>query len=173
MKSWSESNVFGRTALILYREATRLVEMLPEPADARPWRCHEVARAVGDHLGLSVVDGKCGPVEHSWLYLPPELAEVCSYGAILDGCSYGAILDVYAIGSLPQVQLRDASRTVSQTYVAEKIRNDIRGDAMYALRSFLIEFAAPQTPAVRQAVNLAMRSTKIPFPYRAADCGVD
>lgn len=58
-------------------------------------RCHELARAVqivtydSGHT-LVVVDGKCGPIEHSWL--------------MTDG---GRILDPYAPGRLPAVQLVD------------------------------------------------------------------
>jgi hypothetical protein len=59
-------------------------------------RCHELARAVhqvvyddGKYM-LDVVDGKCGPVEHSWLRL-----------------SDGVILDPYVPGRLPAVQIVD------------------------------------------------------------------
>lgn len=58
-------------------------------------RCHELARAV--HLvvherehKIDVVDGKCGPIEHSWLRF-----------------SDGVILDPYAPGRMPAVQMID------------------------------------------------------------------
>jgi hypothetical protein len=59
-------------------------------------RCHEVARIVGLLLDLPVVDGKYGAVDHSWLILNAYRSKAC-------------ILDVYSVGSLPMVQLRDAS----------------------------------------------------------------
>jgi hypothetical protein len=73
-------------------------------------RCHELARAVHrvvgepDHL---VVDGKCGPIEHSWLYL-----------------SDGVILDPYVPGRMPAVQLVDL--VVGTAYRPGDPRDDIR-----------------------------------------------
>jgi hypothetical protein len=58
-------------------------------------RCHELARAVhlvvyeSEHK-LVVIDGHCGPIEHSWL---------C--------CSDGVIVDTYTPGRLPAVQILD------------------------------------------------------------------
>lgn len=96
MRSYSETSGFTDRAQDLLREAQGIVSLIPDPAEGRPcWRCHEVAHAVGDLLGLKVVDGMFGSVEHSWLVIP-------------DGCSKrdgDAILDVYAVGVLPQVLL--------------------------------------------------------------------
>ena len=73
-------------------------------------RCHELARAVylvvQDHK-LELMDGKCGPVEHSWLVL-----------------SDGAILDPYVPGRLPAVQLIDP--IVASLYRPGDPRDDIR-----------------------------------------------
>lgn len=75
-------------------------------------RCHELARAV--HLvvyehahKLLVIDGKCGPIEHSWLYLEDHV-----------------ILDPYAPGRLPAVQLVDL--VVGTAYKPGAPRDDIR-----------------------------------------------
>lgn len=75
-------------------------------------RCYELARAV--HLvvhehehKLLVIDGKCGPIEHSWLYI-----------------SDGVILDPYAPGRLPAVQLVDL--IVGSAYKPGTLRADIR-----------------------------------------------
>ena len=73
-------------------------------------RCHELARAV--HLVIAcehaiVVDGKCGPIEHSWIYL-----------------SDGVILDPYVPGRLPAVQLIDL--VVGTAYRPGPMRSDIR-----------------------------------------------
>lgn len=75
-------------------------------------RCHEVARAVQRVLAaqpheLVVVDGKCGPIEHSWLR-----------------CRDGVILDPYAPGRLPAVQLIDP--IVGTAYRPGVPRTDIR-----------------------------------------------
>src|SRR5437763_1419140 len=75
-------------------------------------RCHELARAV--HLvvhareyKLVVVDGKCGPIEHSWIHL-----------------SDGVILDPYVPGRMPAVQLVDL--VVGTAYRPGAPRDDIR-----------------------------------------------
>ena len=73
-------------------------------------RCHELARAVRivvDVDKLEVIDGCCGPIEHSWLR-----------------CSDGAILDAYAPGRLPAVQLVDP--LVGASYRPGSPRRDIR-----------------------------------------------
>ena len=76
-------------------------------------RCHELARAVhlvvyarGEHK-LDVVDGKCGPIEHSWLRF-----------------SDGVILDPYAPGRMPAVQIVDP--IVGTAYRPGVPRSDIR-----------------------------------------------
>lgn len=75
-------------------------------------RCHELARAV--HLvvydreyKLAVVDGKCGPIEHSWLRF-----------------SDGVILDPYVPGRVPAVQIVDP--IVGTAYRSDAARRDIR-----------------------------------------------
>lgn len=73
-------------------------------------RCHELARAVQRVLGdgsLTVVDGHCGPVEHSWLRFPD-----------------GSILDPYVPGRLPAVQIVDG--IVAAAYRVGEARRDIR-----------------------------------------------
>jgi Bacterial dnaA protein helix-turn-helix len=72
-------------------------------------RCHELARAihvvVADRM-LTVEDGLCGPVEHSWLRF-----------------SDGLILDAYVPGRLPSVQVVDS--IVGAMYRAGSARTDI------------------------------------------------
>lgn len=128
MRSYSETNVFSNEALNAFKAAERMVRALPDhPAGGEPWRCHEVARVIGDWTGLEVVDGHYGAVEHSWLTLE-------------DGKT---ILDVYAVGSLPQVRLVHASPLLPHTalYRPGVPRNDIRHEAILTLRAFL--FLAP------------------------------
>ena len=92
---------------------------------ARSWgnelRCHELARAVhrvalsdGTRSwivraadDLTVIDGKCGPIEHSWL-----------------GFSDGVILDPYVPGRMPAVQIIDS--IVGTAYRPGDPRTDIR-----------------------------------------------
>lgn len=73
-------------------------------------RCHELARAIricAPEHALAVVDGKCGPVEHSWLRF-----------------SDGVILDVYVPGRLPAVQILDP--LVGIAYAPGVDRDEIR-----------------------------------------------
>jgi len=81
-------------------------------------RCHELARAVhvivaDEEPKLVVVDGKCGPIEHSWLALPD------------------AIIDPYVPGRLPAVQIVDP--IVALDYRPGKRRSDIRQAIVAAL----------------------------------------
>ena len=73
-------------------------------------RCHELARAahlVIDDPKLYVIDGKCGPIEHSWLRF-----------------SDGVILDPYVPGRLPSVQIVDP--IVGTAYRSGTPRVDLR-----------------------------------------------
>jgi hypothetical protein len=73
-------------------------------------RCHELARAVReviDDSSIVVVDGRCGPIEHSWLFVEAAV-----------------ILDVYVPGRLPAVQLVDL--IVGTAYRPGLERADIR-----------------------------------------------
>ena len=75
-------------------------------------RCHELARAIHHVIGdrtLVVVDGHCGPVEHSWLR-----------------CADGVIIDAYVPGRLPSVQIVDT--IVAGPYRPGPERRDIRGE---------------------------------------------
>jgi hypothetical protein len=115
--------------------ATTVTEALYESmtgkpiAAPRPLRCHELACAVAHRLGdeysgvahngsFVLVDGKYGPVDHSWI----EWKTAPS--------GYRRILDVYAVGRLPMVQLIDASTLLQHQglpYVrSEKKRDDFR-----------------------------------------------
>jgi len=68
-------------------------------------RC--IALYVLDH-GLVVVDGKCGPIEHSWLVFGD-----------------GTIVDPYVPGRMPAVQLVDAF-VATRLYYPGADRSDIR-----------------------------------------------
>lgn len=90
-------------------------------------RCHELARAVhrvvGSHQAkLVVVDGHCGPIEHSWLL-----------------CADGVILDVYAPGRLPAVQIVDA--LVGSAYRPGAARRDIM---QWIVDQLVVEMRAAQ-----------------------------
>ncbi|MHA1573147.1 MAG: hypothetical protein ACTSX8_04065 [Alphaproteobacteria bacterium] len=87
MKGYAEEEVFDERMMQLHREAQRLVASLPRDRRSK-LRCHELARAVGRVLQLTVVDGKYGVVEHSWLSVTDTV-----------------ILDVYVPGRAPMVQL--------------------------------------------------------------------
>jgi len=97
MITYAERRCFQSIHTKLFRHARKYVTRIPDYW-GNELRCHELARAVHAVLHelhepgykLEVVDGRCGPVEHSWL-----------------SWSDGVILDVYAPGRLPAVQLVD------------------------------------------------------------------
>ncbi len=131
MRSYSETNVFSDSARWLLARAQEIVSALPDPAPGRDLlRCHEVARVVARRLvararDLEVVDGKFGPVDHSWIEIvdPPRRL----------------ILDVYAVGSLPQVQLHEATALLPhwRTYSRGDERDDVREDVIQELDAAL------------------------------------
>lgn len=89
------ANDFTRADLDVLRDATSIVDALPNPPKGKPaLRCHEVARVVGKLLRLRVIDCKLGAMEHS-VCLVREASK--RQGAVL--------LDPYCPGRMPQVQL--------------------------------------------------------------------
>jgi hypothetical protein len=128
VRSYSEAKVFSVSARALLEIAVELVQKIPDPLPDEPeWRCHEVARAVGERLGLRVVDGRFGGIEHTWLVVPRGLLED-------DRAPGEAILDVYAIGILPQVRLVDPWAPEGLLFVSfGRARKDIRTADVAAL----------------------------------------
>lgn len=111
MITYAERACFMRTHLRLLALADACVARLSD-SWGNELRCHELARAVERvawkrEYRLEVVDGHCGPVEHSWLRLVD-----------------GVILDVYAPGRLPTVQIVDP--LVGGAYRPGALRSDIR-----------------------------------------------
>lgn len=108
MITYAERSCFTPTHLRLLRRAEDLVSRVSDRW-GNELRCHELARAIC--IGLSdefvVVDGKCGPVEHSWLVFPD-----------------GVVLDPYVPGRLPAVQIVDP--IVGTMYRPGARRRDIR-----------------------------------------------
>lgn len=99
MKSYAEVNVFTANELSLLRKAEAMLERIPYELDV-PIRCHELARAAGNVLGLEVCDGRFGFVEHSWLWTEKmEGEKFCAPWSLPN------VLDVYVPGAVPQVQL--------------------------------------------------------------------
>ncbi len=94
MKTYAERVCFRDPHLRLFRRVEAYVALVSDDW-GNELRCHELARAVHlvvyeDEFKLDVIDGHCGPVEHSWLR-----------------CSDGTIIDAYAPGRLPAVQIVD------------------------------------------------------------------
>lgn len=109
MITYAERTCFHPSHLRTLSRAQGLVA-----AVANTWgnelRCHELARAVKRVLAdstIAIVDGHCGPIEHSWLRF-----------------SDGTILDPYAPGRLPAVQIVDG--LVASAYRKGVARRDIR-----------------------------------------------
>ena len=111
MITYAERSCFQPSHLRVWARAQELVARVSDTW-GNELRCHELARAVKRVLGdttITVIDGHCGPVEHSWLRL-----------------SDGAILDPYVPGRLPSVQLVDGGVIVSASYRVGEPRVDIR-----------------------------------------------
>ena len=94
MITYAERACFREHHMRLFHRIEKLVARVSD-AWGNELRCHELARAVlvvidEDLINLDVVDGHCGPVEHSWLRLGD-----------------GLIIDAYAPGRLPAVQIVD------------------------------------------------------------------
>lgn len=128
MITYAERACFRESHLLLLRRVEAHVARVSD-AWGNELRCHELARAV--HLvvyefehKLDVIDGHCGPVEHSWLR-----------------CGDGAILDAYAPGRLPAIQLVDP--IVAAHYRPGVRRNDIREDVV---RRLIAEMRGGSTP---------------------------
>lgn len=89
----------------LARAVQRVLELgAAQRARARPW---VRASSNSDEVVPVVVDGKCGPVEHSWLRF-----------------SDGVIIDPYVPGRLPAVQIVDP--IVGTAYRPGPDRDDIQ-----------------------------------------------
>lgn len=98
MISYSEREVFSARHIELWTRAQTLVSALGEVPPSKNYagsvRCHELARAVGEVLGLEVQDGKFG-----WARSTTRSARAMSRA------NQRTILDVYMPGMLPQVVL--------------------------------------------------------------------
>lgn len=131
MQSFHESKHLSAAAVDLFHAAQRIVESIPDPSPGEePWRCHEVARVVGSELGLEVIDGVYGIVDHSWLVIPMGTDD-----------KRDAILDVYAVGALPQVVLVDTYYALPTTknYRQRETRTDIRIEAIRRMKEGLVK----------------------------------
>ena len=109
MITYAERSCFRPSHLALLRRVDQCVARVSD-SWGNELRCHELARAVRRVLGdntIAVVDGHCGPVEHSWLRLGD-----------------GTILDPYVPGRLPAVQIIDV--IVAATYRPGARRRDVR-----------------------------------------------
>lgn len=114
MITYAERSCFHASHLRLFSRVEAVVARISN-AWGNELRCHELVRAVHvvvyrvyerEHK-LDVVDGKCGPIEHSWL----RFAD-------------GVILDPYTPGRLPSVQIVDP--IVGIAYRPGSPRCDIR-----------------------------------------------
>lgn len=125
MTGWSERKAFGIMQTHFWRQATRLVQNLPQqPTEIR---CHELTRAVAKILDLSpnVRDGLAGCVQHTWI----DLGDSCM-----------TILDVYCPARLPMVQLIDVrlgaglyGHKALPFYRVEALRTDIDSEQVERL----------------------------------------
>ena len=131
-KSYAERHVFSQHEMGLLDLATNLVLRAPYEINGNVVRCHELARVVGEILGLEVQDGRYGFVEHSWLWTAPPVFKQDKDKVVLP-----KILDVYVPGGLPQVQLFDISVAVPMNHTYGNPRSDIDEDVLKVLRMAL------------------------------------
>jgi hypothetical protein len=106
--TYAERECFSPVDLKLFARVQAIVARVSD-AWGNELRCHELARAVQRVIGDStivVIDGHCGPVEHSWLR-----------------CGDGVIIDPYAPGRVPAVQIVDP---LAGGYRPGVARSDIR-----------------------------------------------
>lgn len=139
MTPYVQREVFRAFEQVVWKRAAKAVSFL-ESHWGNELRCHELTRAVHRLLDigtLSVVDGKLGAVEHSWLvlvvpiaqaeeahYLPQIAVEQLDRGS--DNRWYRkVIIDVYTPGRLPQVQLIDPFVMLKHGYEERVPRSDI------------------------------------------------
>ena len=128
MKGHAERTMFSERELVLLREAQRIVEALPAKFDKV--RCHELARGVGQLLGLKFVDGQMGIVQHTWLWTSDNSIEESDAWENGPGWFHEGrpnILDVYRPGIMPQVALIDTWGRLPywRTYEVGSRRTDI------------------------------------------------
>ena len=135
MKSYSETHVFSALERRIMAVAVAIVKEIP---NSEKLRCHEVARAVSAITGLPFVDGFFGSVNHTWIIIRPAAKVQAGHAtgrrpSVPD--RIGAILDPYAVGSLPQVQMHDASFITAHmsNYRPGPPRTDIDHDLVEAL----------------------------------------
>lgn len=131
MKGYAELEVFTPAEVELLRQATAMVALLDDDPEIR---CHELARAIGQRLGLTFKDGFYGFVEHTWLWTTPYEGEGEQLWRLPN------ILDVYVPGELPQVQLIHTTTALPMPYRFGPPRDDIRGGVV---RRLLLGVCAP------------------------------
>ena len=140
--SYTEAEVVTKLEVESLKHATSLVALCPGKI-ARKWvRCHELARAVGQVLGLEVVDGSYGAMEHSWLLVRAG-----------DTPSRLLILDVYVPAALPQVQLRPYWLGAPVMYRPGAKRKDVRTKVVEQL----VEAMRKGKPRAKRGVVKAAR----------------
>ena len=139
MIGYTEAEVVTKLDLELLKHATNLVALCPGKIGGKWVRCHELARAVGEVLGLEIVDGSYGAMEHSWLMVRSGIGE---RGVL--------VLDVYVPAALPQVQLRPYWLGAPVMYRAGEMRKDIRKHVVKQLLDAMrSEANAPPPSGVR------------------------
>lgn len=143
MRGYAERKVFMRYETALLREAEVLVQKAPDEMLGEEVRCHELARAVGEILGLEVADGHFGFVEHSWLWVRPPVSQLRPW-------TLPNILDVYVPGAMPQVQLMHMGHTgLPQRYSPHPIRDLVVRDSV--VERLIAAMGAP-SPRLQQAL---------------------
>ena len=108
---------FTDEALAAWHRACELVAKVPDDFTECDLRCHELARAVANIVGGTVIDGHFGGIAHSWI----SLAD--------------ALLDPYQPGTLPQCVLIDTHAFLphARLYEPGDARDDIEERVVFRL----------------------------------------
>lgn len=124
MNGYSATDVFSEEWQLWWRKLTIAVHVVRDRPGNNAVRCHELARAARLFLDYAfgqwptLVDGRYGAVDHSWLVLTERPG-------------VHAILDPYCVGRLPMVQLIAHVPGERMLYQHGALRSDIReGDVM-------------------------------------------
>jgi hypothetical protein len=152
VKGYSETDVFSAAEQALRSNAERLVAVCPARLFNDVVRCHELARAVAQVMGLptaQVCDGWYGMVNHSWIWTTPRV----------EFSAPPNVLDVYTPGRLPQVQLAHSTAALPFEYRRGDRRKDIRRRVVNHLVGLMM-LAAPAMSTPRFHARTTSRNLR-------------
>lgn len=162
MQGYAERAVFTRDEVRLYSRARRASGAL-FGADFDAVRCHELARAFGEVLGLPHQDGRFQGVEHTWLWTRPISPEELRANE-WEVSNPPNVLDVYVPGMVPIVALLDYSSWTlpwRHLYVPGPERTDVLVDEVATLVA-VIRMVEREIDATASEITERVRARRKP-----------